>query len=233
MNLESIVDCPFRPSKYVVYSDASATGCGAHLNVNGEQVFHKQWDVHECDMSSTWRELTAIVFAQESFLPRLKGSYIKWFSDSQNACRIIQVGSMRKDLHVIALKIFQFCVDNGITMEIQWIPRTYYFPERIIAGDDWQITTSFFEFLDYILGPHTVDCFANFYNKKVNKFYSRFSNPGCGGVDFFVQNLTGENYLVVPPVNLIHRTIHYLYTSKAVATLVLSWIISCLADGLF
>ena len=39
-------------------------------------------------------------------------------------------------------------------------------------------------------------------------------------MDFFVQNLTGENYLVVPPVNLIHRTIHYLYTSKAVATLV-------------
>ena len=39
VNLKSIiVDCPFRPSKYVVYSDASATGCGAHLIVNGEQV---------------------------------------------------------------------------------------------------------------------------------------------------------------------------------------------------
>ena len=52
VNLESIVDCPFRPSKYVVYSDASATGCGAHLNVNGEQVCHKQWDVHE----TVWHE---------------------------------------------------------------------------------------------------------------------------------------------------------------------------------
>ena len=27
LNLKSIVDCPFRPSIYVVYSDASATGC--------------------------------------------------------------------------------------------------------------------------------------------------------------------------------------------------------------
>ena len=70
LNLKSIVDCPSRPSKYVVYSDASATGCGAHLNVNGEQICHKQWDVHECRMSSTWRrELTAVVFALESFLP--------------------------------------------------------------------------------------------------------------------------------------------------------------------
>ena len=66
-----------------------------------------------------------------------------------------------------------------------------------------------------------MDYFANFYNKKVNKFYPRFWNPGCGGVDFFVQNLTGEKFaLLYPPVNLIYRTIHYLYTSKAVATLV-------------
>lgn len=128
--------------------------CGAHLNVNGEQICHKQWDIHECGMSSTWRELTAIVFALESFLPLLKGPYIKWFSDSQNACRIIQVGSMRKGLLVIAwLKIFHFYVDNGIELEMQWIPRTKLDGadciSRIIDVDDWQITTSFFEFLDY------------------------------------------------------------------------------------
>jgi len=47
--------------------------------VHGEQVCHKQWYVHECGINSTWWELTAIVFALESFLPLVKGSYIKWF----------------------------------------------------------------------------------------------------------------------------------------------------------
>ncbi|XP_068720482.1 uncharacterized protein [Montipora capricornis] len=42
LHLKSIIDSPFRPSKHVVYSDASATGCGAHLNVNGEQMFATQ-----------------------------------------------------------------------------------------------------------------------------------------------------------------------------------------------
>ena len=42
VNSKTIVDCPFRPSKYVVFSDASATECSAHLNVNGEQVCHKR-----------------------------------------------------------------------------------------------------------------------------------------------------------------------------------------------
>ena len=74
---ETNIDRAFRPFKYVVFSDASATGCCAHLNVNDEQVCHKQWYVHECGMNSTWRELTAIVFALESFLPLLKGSYFK------------------------------------------------------------------------------------------------------------------------------------------------------------
>ena len=111
-------------SNYVVYSDTSATGCGAHLDINGEQVCNKQWDLEERRKSSTWRELSAILFALHSFLPLLIGSYVKWFSDSQSACKIIQIGSMRSDLHATALKFFQFCANNGIELEVQWLPRT-------------------------------------------------------------------------------------------------------------
>ena len=42
LNCKVVADSPYRMSNYVVYSDASATGCGAHLDVNGEQVCHKQ-----------------------------------------------------------------------------------------------------------------------------------------------------------------------------------------------
>ena len=36
-----------------------------------------------------------------------------------------------------------------------------------------------------------------------------------------MQYLEGENCLIVPPVNLIARAIHYLHVSRATATLVL------------
>ena len=68
-------------------------------------------------------------------------------------------------------------------------------------------------------GVHLVDCFASYYNNKVSKF-SRFWNPGCSGVDFFVGYLDGENYLVVPPVSLIAKAIHYLHVYRAMATIV-------------
>lgn len=57
------------------------------LDINGEQVCNKQWHLEESRKFSTWRELSAILFALHSFLPLLKGSYVKWFSDSQSACK--------------------------------------------------------------------------------------------------------------------------------------------------
>ena len=65
-----------------------------------------------------------------------------------------------------------------------------------------------------------MDCFASYYNKNVCKFFSRFWNRGCSGVDFFVQNLDGENCLVVLTVGLIARPIHYLHISRAIATII-------------
>ena len=200
LNCRVVSDSPYRMSNYVVYSDASATGCGAYLDINGEQVCNKQWDLEERRRSSTWRELSAILFAFHLFLSLLIGSYVKWFSDSQSAYKTIQVGSMRSDLHAIAVEIFQFCANNGIELEVQWIPHTKIERasriSRIIDIDDWQISADCFMSLEESWEVHSVDCFASYYNNKVSKFFSRCWNEGCSGVDFFVQNLDGENCLV-------------------------------------
>jgi hypothetical protein len=66
-------------SHYVVYSDASASGCGAHMSLNGEQICHKQWTKEESQYSSTWRELSAIEYALESFFPILNHAYVIGF----------------------------------------------------------------------------------------------------------------------------------------------------------
>ncbi|CAB4030460.1 Hypothetical predicted protein, partial [Paramuricea clavata] len=67
------------------------------------------------------------------------------------------------------------CADNAIHLEIQWIPRTEIakadFISRLIDIDDWQITRDCFEAIDRLWGIHTVDCFANYYNKKTSLFF--------------------------------------------------------------
>ena len=213
------------PSKCgIVYSDAGVTGCGSVITLNEDYVCHRLWEPSECSKSSTWRELAAIDFSLESFASVLEGSLVKWFTDSQAAARIIEVGSMKLDLHRLAIKIFQFCAWHNIRLEVQWIPLTENekadYISRLIDFDDWQITPDFFLSLEELWGPHTVDCFANFYTAKLPRFFSRFWNPGESGIDFFAQDLDSENCLVVPPVTLAARVIQYLSLQKVRATLV-------------
>ena len=82
----------------------------------------------------------------------------------------------------------------------------------LIDFDDWQITHDLFVSLEELWGPHTVDCFANYYTAKLPRFFSRFWNPGASGIDFFAQELSSENCLVVPPVSVVARVIHYWFS---------------------
>ena len=102
--------CP----SHFVYSDASATGCGSVIGFNNEYVCHKMWTEFENSQSSTWRELYAIEFSLQAFAPVLKGSHMKWFTDNQAAARIVEVGSMKLELHRMARNIFNICIQSGI-----------------------------------------------------------------------------------------------------------------------
>ena len=77
-------------------------------------------------------------------------------------------------------------------------------------------------FRDGRWGPHSVNCFANYYNHKFPKYFSRFWNPNTSGFNFFFQSLRGENCPVVPPVGIVPRVLHHLKSQQAVGTLVVS-----------
>ena len=62
--------------------------------------------------------------ALESFAAVLEGSLVKGFTDSQMDTKILEVRSIKLDLHRLAIKIFQFCAKHSIRLEVQWIPRT-------------------------------------------------------------------------------------------------------------
>ena len=57
----------------------------------------------EREKSSTWRELSAIEFLLRSFTDLLKSTHVEWFTDSQAAATIVELGSMKFDLIMLAL----------------------------------------------------------------------------------------------------------------------------------
>ena len=85
-----------------IYSDASATACGAFIE-GTTHAAHRMFSSSENEMSSTYRELLAIHFALQAFQPLLQNCNVKLFTDSKMAVRITEVGSMKFEYHQLAI----------------------------------------------------------------------------------------------------------------------------------
>ena len=95
-------------------------------------------------------------------------------------------------------------------MDSQGTKRHIRFFSKIIDPDDWEITDSFFEHLDELWGPFTIDRFASSNNNKAERFNSKYAVPDTEAVDAFTQDQRFDNNLLVPPVSYLIKTINYL-----------------------
>ena len=208
----------------VAFSDASSTGYGGYVVELGSEVAHGQWSELQMVQSSTWRELKAVDLVLRSFASKLAGHAVKWFSDNQNIVRIVQAGSRQPHLQDGAMSIFEICWKHGIRLEMAWIPRSLNdradYISRIVDFDDWRVSPSAFAYLDSQFGPHTVDCFASGHNSQLQRFHSRYWDPGSEAVDTFTVSWRNETCWWVPPLHLVCRTIRHARECEAVGTLV-------------
>ncbi|CAC5414329.1 unnamed protein product [Mytilus coruscus] len=181
----------YSKSSAVIYSDASNIAAGAYTVELENKIFHKMWTCSETVQNSTWRELKAIELALFSFKDSFTGKTIKWFTDNQNCVKIVNSGSMKENLHIIAKSIFSFCIQKGISIDIQWIPRKENekadYISKMVDFEDWGVTHIFFIFLNDMWGPYSVDRFASVENRKVLRFNSLFWQPDSEAVDAFSQ----------------------------------------------
>ena len=152
-------------------------------------------------------------------------SYVKWFTDSQNVAKIIDIGSSKPELQEMARGIYSKCVANGIGLRIEWIPRSQNDKadalSRIIDYDDWSLSHDLYHKFENLWGPHTIDRFANYQNNRLPRFNSRFWNPNSENIDALTETWSGENNWLVPPISLIAKTIMHLRASKAMGTLII------------
>ena len=211
----------------IVYSDASDTGYGGYTVEHGPMVAHGQWSQEEAVQSSTFRELKAVRLVLESIAHKLMNARVRWFTDNQNVVRIIEVGSRKPHIQAEALRVFHLAVQYQIHLEPSWIPREENecadYISRIVDLDDWQLNPFVFGMLDSRYGPHTVDRFASTYNTQLQRFNSRYWNPGSEAVDAFTVDWGGENNWLCPPIGLIPRVLRHAQRCKAEGTMIVPY----------
>ena len=108
------------PQRFV-YSYAIATGCGSVITLNENNIcLYRLWEPPECSKSTILGEnVYRHWFFSRIVRPVLEGSLVNWFSDSQSAAKIVEVGSIKFHLHRLAVKIFQFCAEHNIRLSVQ------------------------------------------------------------------------------------------------------------------
>ena len=222
LNVRKLLEC--KVVSRIVYSDASAVGAGGYVvDVHGAQLF-RQWEEGEELKSSTWRELKGVLLCIQNFDVLLKNNTVRWYTDNQGVVSVVQNGSMKEDLHDLAIQIYKHCIQSNISLKVDWVPRA----ENTVADeisrnldtDDWEVSSSAFQFLDKLWGEHTVDLFADTTNCRVSRFYSRHWVKSSNGVDAFAYSWRNETCWIVPPVRLVPQVLRKLLFDKGKGTLV-------------
>ena len=76
------------------------------------------------------------------------------------------------------MDIFKVCLSNSILIEIEWVPRNNNeradYLSRIEDFDDWGISEELIAFIVAHCGMLKIDWFASHYNRKLERFYSRY-----------------------------------------------------------
>ena len=89
---------------------------------------------------------------------------------------------------------------------------------KTIDYNDWYVTPDLFEMLTVRRwGVAMIDRFALEKNRKTMRFNSKHLCPGTLGEDAFAFDWTGEFNWLVPPVNLIGKTVKHFCSSKLAA----------------
>ena len=205
---------PSPKPEVLTYSDASDCGWGGFAVQVGGQVAVGSWSVDESSKSSTFRELRATGLVLESFAPLLRGKEVLHRTDNKNTEIILSIGSRKSDLHQEAVNIYRLCREFNIRLTVEGISRDLNGVadelSRIEDSNDYKLDPSSFAYLDKCLGPHTIDRFASVKTRQLDRFCSRFLNPGCEAVDAFTVSWTGDYNWLFPPPYLVPRVLRHM-----------------------
>ena len=88
---------------------------------------------------------------------------------------------------------------------------------------NWMLHHKLFSYIDRIVGPHTIDRFANCLKTQLHRFNSRYYETLSEGIDALSQdNWWQEEQLCKRSICLIPRVLDVIESLKAVATVIAS-----------
>lgn len=129
------------------------------------------------------------MYGLRSYRSFISNKIVKLFTDNRNASIITARGSNTVRLWFLAIEIFEFCFYHNVSLEVEWIPRSFNeyadSVSCIIDYDDWAISKAFFSHVSGLFGSFDMDRFASLHTVECKRFYTKFWCPGVRVLTLF------------------------------------------------
>ena len=193
---------------------------GAHL---GDQVVSGRWSPKQRLSSINHRELLAMLYALQRFLPLVRNKSVAVFADYTTALAYLkkQGGTRSAILNQTAQELLRLAELHSVTLLPQFIMRRNNVladalsrPNQILSSKwtlkhsvSWQLRKKW---------PVAIDLFATSLNHRCLPYFSPFHDPNSIGTDALLQQWDGWQAYAFPPYALIPAILKKLRSSSGV-----------------
>ncbi len=124
----------------------------------------------------SYRELLGVLRCLRAMLRVCAGKCVVFQVDAQNLLGIVNRGSPRLNINELARELFWLCVEQDITINVEWVPREENALadelSKLLIPSDWMVGRAIFGRLEERWGSYTVDLFTSSENNQCERFYS-------------------------------------------------------------
>ena len=201
-----------------LFSDASDHGWGAAL---GDLHLSGLWSPLCSRFSINQRELLAILYAVQGFLPHLRGRSVAVYSDNSTVLAYLrkQGGTRSSSLNAVAQELLRLCESQSVHLFPQFIPgHLNVLADSLsrrsqVLGSKWTLCP---QAVSELLRrwPATIDLFATSLNHRLPVYFSPMYDPMSAGTDAMLQSWDGLQAYAFPPFSILPQVLAKVRVSR-------------------
>ena len=157
------------------------------------------WSPNSSQFSINHRELLAVLYGVQGFLPILRHQSVSLFMDNTTALSYLrnQGGTHSSTLNSVAQAILRLCEDSQICLVPQFVSgHLNVLADSLsrrsqVLGSEWTLCHEAFRELLH-LWPATIDLFATSFSARLPVYFSLVADPQSVGTDTMMQPWDGQ-----------------------------------------
>ena len=198
------------PPVHTVFTDASCSGWGAHLEPEG-LMCHGVWHQNQSHLHINILEMKAILLALKEFQLILSNSSVMIATDNSSVVVYLQKedGTHSPTLCVEVWETLLWCQENGISLRVRHIPgKTNILADRLSRSGkpistEWSLNQSICNSIFLMSGHPNIDLFVTRLNNRLPLFVSPIPDSKALAIDAMSMNWDGIHAYAFPPFHII------------------------------